>query len=242
MLSYNFYLGLRDKTEKRNCLFCAWKSRVRIPHGYALSISLLSFFMLFLLLLRDNGHCRWKSWSVVTSSVIDHSHTWDKKITFYGCQTFLSRPACLILGLNCCLKMSIITRWAAQWQNQQNSICAQRRLRSAWASTQSDQSSQSAWRKLGSLASSYPLNAQRRLLSDWADAQTDLSLGWGTVILLVLSWGGSYIDALELLLQHVIGLQLHLETKTMCWDLKNIFFLNYRTRIWIESVTRHHQE
>ena len=31
-------------------------------------------------------------------------------------------------------------------------VCAQRRLRSAWASTQSDQSSLSAWRKLGSLA------------------------------------------------------------------------------------------
>ena len=30
--------------------------------------------------------------------------------------------------------------WAASWQNQQNGICAQRRLRSAWASAQSDQS------------------------------------------------------------------------------------------------------
>ena len=39
--------------------------------------------------------------------------------------------------------------WAVTWQNQQN---AQRRLRSAWASDQSDQSLLSAWRKLGSLA------------------------------------------------------------------------------------------
>ena len=30
--------------------------------------------------------------------------------------------------------------WAATWQNQQNGLCAQRRLRSAWASAQSDQS------------------------------------------------------------------------------------------------------
>ena len=30
--------------------------------------------------------------------------------------------------------------WAASWQNQQNGRCAQRRLRSAWASAQSDQS------------------------------------------------------------------------------------------------------
>ena len=26
--------------------------------------------------------------SVITSSVIDYSHTWDKKIPFYGCQRF----------------------------------------------------------------------------------------------------------------------------------------------------------
>ena len=31
--------------------------------------------------------------------------------------------------------------WAAWWQNQQNGMCAQRRLRSAWASAQCDQSS-----------------------------------------------------------------------------------------------------
>ena len=42
--------------------------------------------------------------------------------------------------------------WATSWQNQQNGMCAQWRLRSAWASAQSDQSSLSAWRKLGSLA------------------------------------------------------------------------------------------
>ena len=30
--------------------------------------------------------------------------------------------------------------WASAWQNQQTSMCAQRRLRSAWASAQSDQS------------------------------------------------------------------------------------------------------
>ena len=65
--------------------------------------------------------------------------------------------------------------WAASWQNQQNGICAQRRLRSAWASAQSDQSSLSAW---WSLVLSYPLSAQRRLWSDWADGQADLRLRW----------------------------------------------------------------
>ena len=53
--------------------------------------------------------------------------------------------------------MSCLTTKPTKW------LCAQRRLRSAWASTQSDQSSLSAWRKLGSLAT---------------DAQADLSLRW----------------------------------------------------------------
>ena len=37
--------------------------------------------------------------------------------------------------------------WASSWQNQQNGMCAQRRLRPVWS-----ESSLSAWRKLGSLA------------------------------------------------------------------------------------------
>ena len=53
-------------------------------------------------------------------------------------------------------------------------LCAQRRLRSAWASAQS---SLSTWRKLRSLPTHWaPLSTQRRLWSDWADAQADLSL------------------------------------------------------------------
>ena len=66
--------------------------------------------------------------------------------------------------------------WAASWHNQQNGMCAQQRLRSAWASTESDQSfavrMQKAW------VLSYPLRAQRRPWSDWVDAQADLSLRW----------------------------------------------------------------
>ena len=105
--------------------------------------------------------------------------------------------------------------------------CAQRRLRSAWASAQSDQSLRCLCMKKPWVLS-YPLRTQRRLWSDWADAQADLSLrcvvsAWRnlgslvihwehsedsdqtermprliwvvagrTVILLVLSWGGSY--------------------------------------------------
>ena len=41
------------------------------------------------------------------------------------------------ISFNC---PQIPTIWASSWQNQQNELCAQRRLRSAWASAQSDQS------------------------------------------------------------------------------------------------------
>ena len=55
-------------------------------------------------------------------------------------------------------------------------VCAQRRLRSAWAFAQSDQSSSlSTWRNLGSLASHW---AHSEDWSDWVDAQADLSLRW----------------------------------------------------------------
>ena len=54
-----------------------------------------------------------------------------------------------------CHKESMLV---ASWQNQRNGMCAQRRLRSAWESTQSDQPSLSAWRKLGSLATYWAYN------------------------------------------------------------------------------------
>ena len=54
-------------------------------------------------------------------------------------------------------------------------VCTQRRLRSARAFAQSHQSSLSAWRKLGSLATHW---AHSEDWSDWADAQADPSLRW----------------------------------------------------------------
>ena len=55
-------------------------------------------------------------------------------------------------------------------------LCSQQRLRSAWASAQSDQSLRCPHEE--SLGHQYPLSAQRRLWSDWVDAQADLSLRW----------------------------------------------------------------
>ena len=78
---------------------------------------------------------------------------------------------------------------AASWQNKQNGMCAQRKLRSAWASAQSDQSlrcvlsgpkgpklSSCGQRRLWSDCAD--AQADLRLWSDWADAQADLSLRW----------------------------------------------------------------
>ena len=67
--------------------------------------------------------------------------------------------------------------WAASWQNQQNGMCAKRRLRSAWRHLPS-LIKVFTIRMKKSCVLSYPLSAQRRLWSDWADAQADLSLRW----------------------------------------------------------------
>ena len=77
------------------------------------------------------------------------------------------------------------TIWAVSWQYQQNDMCAQRRLRSALASAQSDQSLRfrPVWtvfavRMKKPWVLIYPLRAKRRLWSEWADAQADVSLRW----------------------------------------------------------------
>ena len=48
------------------------------------------------------------------------------------------------------------------------------------------------------LVLSYPLSAQRRLWSDWGMPRLIWVFAWRTVILLVLSWGGSFIQAFPL--------------------------------------------
>ena len=73
-------------------------------------------------------------------------------------------------------------------------MCAQRRLRSAWASAQSDQSLLCAqW------VAKDPrfLHADSEDCSDWADAQADLSFCWAHVILLVLPCGSSYVMSIQ---------------------------------------------
>ena len=60
--------------------------------------------------------------------------------------------------------------------NPTNDLCTQRRLRSAWASIQSDQKLRCPHVK--DCVLSYPMSAKRILWSDWADAQPGLSPYW----------------------------------------------------------------
>ena len=71
------------------------------------------------------------------------------QLKLYDCFTFWlynpdACPGCISKLQNCNtnweLSLSYEKIWAASWQNQQNDLCAKQRLRSAWASAQSDQS------------------------------------------------------------------------------------------------------
>ena len=94
----------------------------------------------------------------------------------------------LIPGISRCILINFHI-WATSWQNQQNGMCAQQRLRSAWASAQSDQSSLCAqWvAKDPSFFSCRQLTLPRLI---WVIAGL-------TCHLLVLSWGGSFLLRFE---------------------------------------------
>ena len=68
---------------------------------------------------------------------------------------------------------------SSSWQNHQNDMCFQQRLRSDWADGHSPSLIRVfADRMKKAWVLSYPLSTQWRLWSDWADAQADLSLRW----------------------------------------------------------------
>ena len=98
------------------------------------------------------------------------------------------------LRVTCC---TITTSWVTSWQNQQNDMRAQQRLRSAWASAQSDQSLHCALNRQLRAKCFFMRTAktldQIRLgrCPGWSES----SLG-AQVILLVLSCGGSFTDRL----------------------------------------------
>ena len=101
-----------------------------------------------------------------------------------------------------CAQCRLRSAWAKKAWVFSYPLSTQRRLWSDWASTQSDQSSLSAWRKLGSLATHWAHSED----SDQSGRMPRLIRVFAghTVILLVLSWGGSNIWAISWLLQTVI--------------------------------------
>ena len=95
-------------------------------------------------------------------------------------------------GLSLWHSLDII--WAASRQNQQNGMCTQRRLRSAWASAQSDQSlhcphEESSGSKLPIERTSKTLIRLGRCPS-WSESL----LRAHAIFFLVLSWGGSFVS------------------------------------------------
>ena len=132
--------------------------------------------------------------------------------------------------------------WATSRQNQQNDLCAQRRLGSSWASAQSDQSLHSALLGYLSIQCFFMRTAKTLIrlgaCPGWSESSLDAH-----AILLVLSWGGSYMFFITLLvfleLVHVsrlldywfllpfISVFLLLVS---CYCLENIVYIGPRTR------------
>ena len=115
----------------------------------------------------------------------------EEKLSSDVCQQVRLKLACPASPY--CAPYIIIVQiiWATSWQNQQNDPCAQRRLRSAWASAQSDQSLRCPHEEtLGPLL---PTERTEKTLIRLAGypGWPESSLGV-QFILFVLSCGGSY--------------------------------------------------
>ena len=121
--------------------------------------------------------------------------------------------------------LAVDSTWAAERQNQRYDLCAKQRLRSAWASAQSDQSLLCAqW-------------VAKDLMFLHGDREDSDQTGWKprliwifagrTVIWLVLSCGGSYV-ATMLLLPSLMSFQ------TSYWYTTIYFnsYINYLFRKW----------
>ena len=87
-------------------------------------------------------------------------------------------------------------KWAASWQNQQNGMCAQGSLRSAWASAQCDQSFRCPHEE--SLGPYLPVEHTAKILirlgryPGWSESSLDAD-----TLLLVLPWGGLNFNRLQ---------------------------------------------
>ena len=108
----------------------------------------------------------------------------------------VSGTTCPLSWLNRNISTVVTTRkykWVTACQNQQNDKCAQRRLRSVWKSAQSDLSLRCPHEEPWVL--SYPLSTQQTLDQTGWMPRLIWDFAGRTVILLVLSRGGSYLNS-----------------------------------------------
>ena len=127
----------------------------------------------------------------------------------------------LVVGTSRTLCKTLRYISAALWQNQQNGLCAQQRLRSAWASAHFDQSLHCAQLRAQCLFVCLFFHAD----SEDADQTGRMPrLIWvfagRTVILLVLSWSGSFVIHMRYSRVFMI-----LSSSLVVWDL----YINYFT-------------
>ena len=125
---------------------------------------------------------------------------------------FGSYTATFLVSMHAYINIYYNNTRATAWQNQQNDMGAQRRLRSAWVSTQSDQSLLcSLWQAKNSRLP----HSDSEDWSDWVGPQADLSLHLGHDILLVLSCCGTkYTHRNRLMFQCQY---LHAKSQHLSW-------------------------
>ena len=124
-----------------------------------------------------------KVWSVQQYDIVSMAKRVD--IGFYA-----KCKKCDEMYMCCICRPEIEAFWATSWQNQQNDFCAHRRLRSAWASAQSDQSLRCALSGYLRTQFCFRRTALTLIRLGGCPGWSESSLG-AQIILLVLSCRGS---------------------------------------------------
>ena len=132
---------------------------------------------------------QWRLWSDWANAQADLNLCWSHSPFCWFCHAvahtimcpkYSDRMALIRMILLHCLPRPVCQntyKWAASWQNQQNGMCAQRRLRPARHLPSLIRVFTVRMKKAWVLSN--PLSTKQRPSSDWADAQADLSLCWG---------------------------------------------------------------
>ena len=128
---------------------------------------------------------------------------------------------------------------AASWQNQQNGMCSQRSLRSAWASALSGQCSLSAWRKVGSFA------------TQWVHSEDSNQTGWMPRLIWVFAGRTCHFVGFVMrwfnfipniaLYSYIVKKHFFIDAflfKVISHVLKDILIWNYARGLWLTTLGR----